>query len=180
MTISRVLLLGETDFLPAEHVHTTIGLHAYQLGRGIATADNYRVGAFGYHGQRDARHPVERRFEGNLMIVVENEEEGGLEHGEEPFEIASCEGRNSLKIFRSEKRQRLLPAGSRPLRRLTHTIEERGYVRVAFVKPVPQTGNPALLHVAADQRGLARSRGCGNPYGRKGAHAVEPLKQTVP
>jgi hypothetical protein len=116
----------------------------------------------------------------HLLEIIENDDAGIRQHGEEVPEESPCEAGQVLLRFGREQRQ----GGRRLAGDLrcggAHVMDECGRVGIADVSLVPDVRQIARLEVACDQRRLARAGRSRYPDDRARRCFVEEREQPRP
>ncbi len=166
----------QAQLIPTEQQQLLVEARArpFRGRRGAAQHDRREI----FRQRRDpvAQSDVQRRARRHFVIVVEDQHERCLDACRQCFEIAAREHRNVRVELGPQLRQHLAIELQRVGSREAEVVEERRQIAVAAIELIPQMRNAADFEVAADERGLARSRRSAQPDERTGA-LVERTEQ---
>jgi hypothetical protein len=167
----------ETELVGADEREPVLGPQRRERRRRDFSADDDGADALGQDGEPLTEHVVQLRFIGHAVVVVEDEDEGGLEAREQTLEVSQSEDGEASTVLGREQGKKRAPARRRAGGSERHVVEERRDVDVALVDAVPEAAQLALVDVVRDQRGLPRARRSGHPDDGMGATGVEPLEE---
>ncbi len=122
------LFPGQTQCIPIDDLQALVGAQACHRGRWIGTAGDDHATALGNFLETDSNDVMHGRGKSDIMIVVQDDDEGTLETGVQLPEVAPGENLRLGGVFGRHDGKRLAPLGADFEHGLSQVQEKRGYI----------------------------------------------------